>query len=199
MPWAEAHPDKSVYAGTPPWDIGRPQPTFVQLAETGEIEGSVIDVGCGTGENALFLARLGHEVWGIDLSPMAIRKAIAKSEERGIKVNFLTHNAFQLADLNRRFDSAIDSGLFHTFDDEERELFQQSLSAALRPGGTYFMMCFSEREPAGWGGPRRVTQSEIRHTFHLGWRVNYIREAKFETNIHRAGGMAWLSSISRLG
>jgi SAM-dependent methyltransferase len=208
MRWVEAHPEHwqdnlkhydSAYAGTPPWDIGKPQPAFVKLAEADEIKGSVLDVGCGTGENALFLARLGHEVWGVDSSPIAIRKAKAKSKKRGIKVNFLNHNALLLTDLNRRFDSAIDSGLFHGFDDEEREFFQQSLAAALRPGGTYFMMCFSEEEPAGWGGPRRVTQREIRKTFRTGWKVNYIREARFETNWPEIVGMAWLSSISRLG
>ncbi len=169
------------------------------MEKAGEIQGSVLDIGCGTGENALFLAGLGHEVWGIDSSTVAIQKAKAKSKARRIKVNFLAHDALSLPDLKRRFDSAIDSGLFHVFDDDERPLFERSLAATLPPGGTYFMMCFSEKEPVGWGGPRRVTQREIRNTFRSGWKVNYIREARFETNLHGTGGRAWLSSISRLG
>ena len=188
----------SAYEGTPPWDIGKPQPEIVRLSEAGEIQGSVLDVGCGTGENSLFLARLGHEVWGIDSSTLAIRKAKAKSKDRGLKVNFLNHNALQLQTLKHKFDSAIDTGLFHVFDDDERTLLAKSLAAALKPGGIYHMMCFSEKEPGGWGGPRRVTQREIRETFSSGWSVNYIREARFETNWHEIGGRAWLSSITHI-
>ncbi|MGA3359910.1 MAG: methyltransferase domain-containing protein [Halobacteriota archaeon] len=65
----------SVYQGDPPWDISRPQKEFVQLEKAGEIVGSVLDVGSGTGENALFLAAQGHEVWGVDFSPNAIKRA----------------------------------------------------------------------------------------------------------------------------
>ncbi len=188
----------SAYKGTPPWDIGKPQPEIVRLAETGEIQGSVLDVGCGTGENALFLAGLDHEVWGVDSSTLAIRKAKAKMKERGVKVNFLNHNALELQTLKHKFESAIDSGLFHVFEDDERKLFAMSLASVLKPGGVYFMMCFSEKEPADWGGPRRVTQREIRDSFSSGWHVNYIRGARFGTNMHDIGGRAWLSSITRL-
>lgn len=186
------------YEGTPPWDIGKPQRPFIRLAETGEITGSVLDVGCGTGENSLFLASLGHEVWGIDFSPKAIKKARGKAKQRRIKVDFYVYNALKLGGLKRQFDCAIDSGLFHVFPDEERAIYARSLHHALHTNGKYFMMCFSEKEPTDWGGPRRVTQQEIRETFANGWRVNYIREAKFETFFHQEGGMAWLSSISRL-
>lgn len=59
------------YRGTPPWDIGRPQPDFVRLEAAGEIEGSVLDVGCGTGEHVLYLAARGHDAWGVDLTSLA--------------------------------------------------------------------------------------------------------------------------------
>ena len=65
----------SAYRGTPPWDIGHPQKEFVGLVRRGEITGSVLDIGCGTGEHALFFAEEGHEVWGIDSAPLAIGKA----------------------------------------------------------------------------------------------------------------------------
>ena len=70
------------YRGTPPWDIGRPQPDFVRLEEAGEIQGSVLDVGCGTGEHVLYLASRGHDAWGVDLAPLAIDIARRKSAER---------------------------------------------------------------------------------------------------------------------
>lgn len=70
----------SAYDGIPPWDIGRPQMEIIQLAENGEISGRVLDAGCGTGENALYLASLGFEVWGIDGAPSAIEKAKEKAK-----------------------------------------------------------------------------------------------------------------------
>lgn len=185
------------YAGVPPWDIGRPQGEFVRLVEEGAIRGSVLDVGCGTGENALYLAGLGHDVVGVDAAPAAIEKATAKASERGLTATFLVHNALELARLGRAFDTVIDSGLFHIFSDEERPVFTESLSAVLRPGGTYYMLCFTESEPTDWGGPRRVSQAEIRSAFKEGWNVDYIKEARFETNIHRDGGLGWLSAITR--
>jgi SAM-dependent methyltransferase len=187
----------SAYSGTPPWDIGRPQREIVRLAEAGEIRGKVLDIGCGTGENVLYLSGLGHEAVGIDLSPTAIEKARQKAEERGQSVKFVVGNALNLEALRTRFDSVVDCGFFHTLSDDERRTFAQSLASVLTIGGTYFMLCFSDLEPDDWGGPRRVTQKEIRDTFGRGWRVNYIREARFETNSPLIGGRAWLSSITR--
>lgn len=184
------------YAGTPPWDIGRPQKEIMRLAEAGEIQGSVLDVGCGTGENVLYLAGLGYEAWGIDGAATAIEKAKAKAAQRGLKANFLVADALDLQRLGRTFDTVIDTGLFHVFSDEERPLFADSLATVLRPGGTYYMLCFSEREPGSWG-PRRVTQAEIRATFSQGWRINAIRQATFEIN-QPGEARAWLSSITRL-
>ncbi|WAM22758.1 MAG: methyltransferase domain-containing protein (plasmid) [Candidatus Methanoperedens sp.] len=185
------------YEGTPPWDIGRPQKEFVRLAEEREISGRVLDVGSGTGENALYLASVGFEVWGIDAAQSAIKIAKEKAKERGIAVNLLVSDALKLQLLKNNFDTVIDSGLFHVFSDEERPIFAASLSSALYPGGKYFMLCFSEHEP-GTYGPRRVTQAEIRAAFSKGWKINYIREAVLETTFGSEGVKAWLSSISRL-
>lgn len=187
----------SAYAGIPPWDVGRPQREIVQLAEEGETSGKVLDVGCGTGENALYLAGLGFEVWGIDRAPTAIEKAKDKASKRGITANFIVYNALELQLLKNKFETVIDCGLFHIFSDEERPIFASSLSFVLCPGRKYFMLCFSDRKPGSWG-PRRVGQAEIQATFSKGWMINYIREARFETNLDPNGSHAWLSSITRL-
>ena len=187
----------SAYKGTPPWDIGRPQKEFVGLARRGEITGSVLDIGCGTGENALFFAAEGHEVWGVDSAPHAIAKAKRKAEERGLTVEFLVLSALELKRLARTFDTATDSGLFHTLSDGDRPVFVRNLAAVLPPGGRYFMLCFSDREPGGYA-PRRITEREIRETFRDGWAVRYIQPATFESNTRVEGPKAWLSSIVKL-
>ncbi len=187
----------SAYKGVPPWDIGRPQKEFIRLAEDGEISGIVLDVGCGTGENALYLASLGFEVWGVDAAPAAIKKAKEKAKECGISINFLVSDALKLQLLQNKFDTVIDCGLFHVFSDEERPVFAAGLSSALSPGGKYLMLCFIEHEPGSYG-PRRVTQAEIRAAFSKGWKINYIREAELETTSGAGGVKAWLSSITRL-
>jgi SAM-dependent methyltransferase len=197
----------AAYEGTPPWDIGRPQAEFVRLAEAGEIRGAVLDAGCGTGENALFLASRGHEAVGIDFVPAAIERARIKALERGLAVDFRVGDALRLADLGRSFDTVVDSGLFHTFDDDERTAWAASLAAVLRPGGRYFMLCFSEHEKGG-GGPRRVTQAEIRATFGgSGWHVVSINPARLSSHLGSGGRWArltgsggrraWLATIER--
>jgi cyclopropane fatty-acyl-phospholipid synthase-like methyltransferase len=180
----------------PPWDIGRPQGEIVRLARTKQFTGSVLDLGCGTGENALYLASLGHETWGIDSSPYAIEKAKKKAQERHLKVTLLVRDALEVGDLGRTFDNVIDTGLFHIFSDEERPLYALTIASVLRPSGKYHMLCFSDHETDPQG-PRPVTRKKIRATFRHGWKINYIRAARFEDNIHMDGAYAWLSSITR--
>jgi len=186
---------ESAYLGTPPWDIGRPQPAIMRLAETGQITGSVLDVGCGTGENALYLAERGFSVMGVDGAPTAVRKARAKAKRRGLAAHFEVADALNLSMPKRQFDTVIDSGLFHVFSDEERARFIESLGRVVRLGGVYFLMCFSDKQPGDWG-PRRVTLAEIRSVFKDGWRINYVEPSAFDTNEGHAH--AWLASISRL-
>lgn len=183
--------------GTPPWDIGRPQPEFVRLAEAGRFDGRVIDIGCGTGENALFIASRGLDVVGVDVAPEAIRQATAKAAARGLAARFEVADVLDLNQYTAAFDTAIDSGVFHVFDDDSRPLYARSVGGALRPGGRLFLMCFSEHEPGDWG-PRRVTRAEIRSTFADGWIVDAIEPATFETNLEgEARVQAWLARLTR--
>ena len=104
---------QQAYEGQAPWDIGKPQPMLVEAA--GQIAGSVLDAGCGTGDNALFFAERGQPVLGIDLIDTPIEKARRKAEKRGVQAEFLQMDALKLTSLDRTFDSVIDCGLFHVF------------------------------------------------------------------------------------
>jgi len=149
------HDFDAAYLGTPPWDTGRPQTAFRELADAGELRGRVLDVGCGTGEHALMAAALGLEAMGVDASPRAIRLAKTKADERGLPVRFVVWDALQLAALGERFDTVLDSGLYHVFDDTVRVRYVESLAFALPPGSRYFMLCFSESQPVAIGATIR--------------------------------------------
>jgi SAM-dependent methyltransferase len=190
----------SAYRGVPPWDIGKPQGEIVRLEEQGALRGSVLDCGCGTGENALYLAARGHEVWGVDAAPNAIRKADSKARERSAGgasgARFLVADALNLGDLGRTFDSIIDCGLFHVFSDADRKRYVSSLESVTAPGTKLVVLCFSDLQP-GDAGPRRVSREEIRRSFKKGWRVEDIRAATLETNLDGDPVRAWLSEIVR--
>jgi SAM-dependent methyltransferase len=187
----------ALYAGMPPWDIGRPQPAFVALAENGEIKGRVLDVGCGTGEHALLAAGLGLEATGVDVAAAAIGAAEAKAAERGLEARFLVWNALDLAALGELFDTVLDSGCFHVLDDDDRPAYVASLGAATRVGGRCHLLCFSDRQP-GLFGPRRVSQEELRAAFADGWRLDAIESATIDSRDGRGSALAWLATITHV-
>jgi 2-polyprenyl-3-methyl-5-hydroxy-6-metoxy-1,4-benzoquinol methylase len=135
---------ESAYGGQAPWDIGKPQKVFVDLAD--RVAGSVLDAGCGTGDTALFFAGRGCQVTGIDFIEEPIRRAQRKAAERGLQVTFLVKDALTLGDWSERFDNVIDSGLFHGFSDEDRHRYVEGLAAVLKPGGRLFLACFSDED-----------------------------------------------------
>ena len=187
----------SSYQGAPPpWDIGAPQPRFAALADAGCLQGEVLDSGCGTGEHVLMAARRGAQATGIDIAELAIEQARAKAEERGIAATFLVGDVLHLDRLARQFDVITDSGVFHVFDDSEREVYVASLASALRPGGALYLMCFSDRQPGDWG-PRRVSEAELRAAFADGWSITAIEAATFDITIDPNGAQAWLASVIR--
>ena len=193
-PWDDSYTSEA----PPPWDIGKPQPAFVRLAESGLLTGQVLDVGCGTGEQSLLAASHGARATGVDLSPAAIAQARAKAAQRGLDVRFEVADALDLGQLDPNFDVIIDSGVFHVFSDEDRPRYVASLAAVLRPGGTLYLMCFSDRQPGDFG-PRRVREDELRASFSDGWAVQSITADTFE--IRPMGdttrAQAWLAVFTR--
>jgi SAM-dependent methyltransferase len=188
------------YAGPPPpWDIGRPQSAFVRLAEAGALPGILLDAGCGTGEHTVLAASYGARALGIDVSPLAIEIARRKAGERGIDTSFQVLDALLLDTLGQTFDTIVDSGLFHVFDDPARIQYVTAVHAALRPGGHLHLMCFSDRQPGDWG-PRRVTEGELRAAFGSGWRIESLAPDHFDINpgLGTPTPEAWLVDVIRL-
>jgi SAM-dependent methyltransferase len=191
--------DEVYAADTPaPWDIGRPQPAFVRLADRGLLTGRLLDAGCGTGENTLLAASRGADAMGIDISPRAVGRARGKAAGRGLPARFEVADLLSLGSLGMTFDTVIDSGVFHVFEDPQRAQYVTSLASVLRPGGYCYLMCFSDRQPGGFG-PRRVSQDELRAAFSDGWVVEAITADAFEVNPIQGttAAQAWLATIRR--
>jgi cyclopropane fatty-acyl-phospholipid synthase-like methyltransferase len=168
---------QQAYQGKAPWDIGKPQPALVEAKH--QITGAILDVGCGTGENALFFAERGSQVTGIDFLEKPIVEAQSKAQARGLQATFLVMDALQLKEMREVFDSVIDCGLFHVFSDQDRARYVAGLANVVKPGGRLFLLCFSDQEPPG-DGPRRVSQQEIHEAFARGWKVESIQQTRFE-------------------
>ena len=192
----QPHDFEALYAGTPPWDIGRPQTAFLELAQAGVLGGRVLDVGCGTGEHTLMAAGLGLEATGIDIAAVAIARAEGKARDRGLAARFVVWDALHLAALGEQFDTVLDCGLFHVFDDDDRARFVESLGAVMPAGARYHLLCFSDRQPGDWG-PRRVSQNEIRTSFSDGWQVDAIEAATIDITIDPNGAQAWRAAVTR--
>ena len=167
--------------------------------------GDVLDVGCGTGENALHLASLGRRVVGIDAAPTAVARAREKAAERGLPAAFLVADALDLAKLRRRFETVIDCGLFHTFEPEQRRPYAHSLCEVLSSGGTLHVLCFSDAEPPG-PGPRRIAEHELGDAFRGIFVTTRIRPGRLREHAppRRREGVgrdadADLRSVLRLG
>jgi SAM-dependent methyltransferase len=193
-PW-----DASYHYGSPPWDTGSPQPAIARVASEGGFAGSVLDAGCGTGENALYVAGLGLSVLGVDVAETALAIARAKAAERGIEVEFAAADALHLERLGRAFDTVLDSGLFHSFDDAERPGYVASLASVTQRDGTLYVLCFSDEGPDT--GPHPVSREELAAAFNSGngWRVAAIEAERAQTRFHgEHGAPAWLARIKRI-
>jgi SAM-dependent methyltransferase len=193
-PW-----DASYYDGPAPWDVGRPQPTVARLALEGGFAGTVLDAGCGTGENSLLVAALGLPVLGVDVAETALSMAREKAAERGIPAEFAWADALRLERLGRRFDTVLDCGLFHAFDADERPGYVASVASVTGNGATLYVLCFSDE--GSDTGPHPVSRDELAAPFGpgSGWNIAAIEPDRVLTRFHDdLGAPAWLATLTRI-
>lgn len=199
LPW-----DASYHDGPAPWDVGHPQPTIVRLAAQGAFRGTVLDAGCGTGENAFHIAGLGLpdvSILGVDVAETALKLARVRAKEAGFGavVEFATADAFALQRLGRTFQTVLDSGLFHTFNADERPRYAASLASVTEPGGMLYVLCFSDDGPDT--GPHPISRDDLRAAFSpdRGWRIVTIESDRVQTRYHDDNGApAWLATVTRI-
>lgn len=190
------------YEGAPPpWDIGHPQRDLLAAFDQLSLAGAVLDLGCGTGEHVLELARRGLDAWGVDSTPAAIAVAEKKAEERNLKATFRVGDALEMAALGRTFDTVLDCGLFHVIAEEDRLRYARELPRVLPAGGRFLMLGWSTNRTER--GPRGYSPEELRAYLADGWREEWIRPARFEVmrleGVPEGGMPAWVSSFVRAG
>ena len=199
--------DSAYAAGSPPWVIDEPQPTIVQLERDGRITGQVLDAGCGTGEHTIYLAQRGYDVLGIDFSPTAIARASEQARTLGVPAKFEVADVMDLSGPPR-FDTIVDSALFHVFGQrEERLRYAANLHAVCRPGGRVYVLALSD---AGPGLGPHIPDDYIRDAFTDGWRLLDLQESRYRVIVppyvdpalgltpnESADMLAWLATVER--
>lgn len=188
----------AIYSGGAPWEIGEPQPEIVNIERAGGFRGSVLDVGCGFGENAMYLARKGHAVHAIDFVSAVIERARDhyRVESGRLRIVFEVADALELGRLGRTFDCVLDSGMFHLLSDQQRLAYERSLRSATASGSVVHMLCFSEDETRT-GGPRRIRLDDVSAAFGASWEIRSARAAEYRAKAFESPARAWAIELVR--
>lgn len=165
--------------GLTPFDLEEPLPWVVALAQQGRIRGRVLDAGCGGGHNALYLARRGHDVVGIDVAPSAISRARHKAGQQGVRAEFAVGDLVNLASWPGMFDTVIDIGCFHSLYPEDRARYAAALHAACHRGALLHLRCFTDGRQPGFAGPGTagLSASDLEQSFADGWDIEDLSTA----------------------
>jgi SAM-dependent methyltransferase len=165
-----------------PWDIGAAQPVVIEAERAGRFHGAVADIGCGLGDNAIYLAGQGHAVTGIDAAPSAVEQAAERARQRGVDVEFVVADATSLAGLEGRFDSVLDSACYHCLDEDARYAYAAALHRATRPDALLTLFCFQTGD-RGLAAAMGISEDNLRTTWgKAGWDITDLRPARYHGN-----------------
>lgn len=185
MDWDGAYKGEAGFEGSPPWNIGEPQPELAALHRAGKFRSDVLDAGCGHAELSLALASDGFTVVGLDLSPTAIAAANNAAQLRGLSTaSFAQADITSFTGYDGRFNTVVDSTLFHSLPVEGRDGYLRSIHRASAPGASYYVLVFAKGAfPAELETkPNEVTEVELRDAVSKHWEIDDIRPAFIHAN-----------------
>lgn len=176
-----AHWDQRYREGNAPWDTGRPSSELHRVLAAGKIAPCrAIELGCGTGTNAIWLARHGFDVTAMDLSPLVIERARADADQAGVAVRFLAADVFALPDLGEPFRFFFDRGCYHIVRRVDPARYVEALDRVTAPGAAGLVLAGNAKEPHD-PGPPVVTEEQIRSEFGRAFEVVWLREFRFDS------------------
>jgi cyclopropane fatty-acyl-phospholipid synthase-like methyltransferase len=170
----------------------------VRLVAAGVFTGAVLDVGCGTGDNALCIAAQGVHVFGFDVAPTAVSIAREHAAAERVDAEFAVGDALDLGQLGQSFDTVLDCALFHALDADERRTYITGLASLITTGGKLYLLCFADSDTETTG-PHPVSQQELRDPFadDPTWEINSIDHERLLARFAPDGVPAWLLKADR--
>ena len=183
--------------GTPPWETGRPAGELIRVVKEGIVRPvPALEIGCGSGADAVYLARRGFDVTAIDSSPIALERARTRAEREGAWIRFILEDVFHFAQTSEPFDFVYDAGFYHFIRQSDLDRFLDLLWRVTRPGTLYLTLAGSVGEEAE-GGPPQVSEDEIR--FELGrlFEFVHLRPFRLESPSRREGYLGWSCLMRR--
>jgi len=190
--------DAAYRGGRPPWDTGRPSSELVRAVEKGAVRPCrAVELGCGTGTNAVYLAGREFDVTAVDLSPTALTLGEKKAREAGVNVRWLLADVLALPKLEP-FDFIYDRGCYHGVRRANATGYVDSLRRLSKPGARVLILAGNANEPPPHSGPPRVKEEEIRADFSKHFEIVELRETHFDAADSKAtGALAWCILLER--
>ena len=185
MDWDDAYREEGAFEGPPPWNIGEPQPELAALIRDGKVRSDVLDAGCGHAELSLALAADGYTVVGIELTPTAVAAAKKAAAERNLpNATFVQDDITRFSGYDGRFNTIIDSTLFHSLPIDGRDGYLKSVYHAAAPGAVYYILVFAKGAfPAELEQkPNEVDETELRAAVGTYWEIDDVRPAFIHAN-----------------
>jgi SAM-dependent methyltransferase len=192
LDWDSVYREQGQFEGPPPWNIGEPQPELAALIAAGKFRSDVLDAGCGYAELSLALAADRYTVVGIDLTPTAVAAATKSAQERGLSnASFAQADITSFTGYDGRFNTVVDSTLFHSLPVEGRDGYLSSVHRAAAPGASYYVLVFAKGAfPAELETkPNEVDEDELRAAVSKHWEIDEIRPAYIHANIPQVADM----------
>lgn len=180
--------NESYASGQMPWDTGQPEPMLVEFVTSGVVTpGPMLEIGAGTGTNAIWMADRGFDVLGVDVSPLAVERAHVKMEGRALRCRFAAWDFLVAPPPDGPFQFVFDRGCFHVFDEPgEREQFAAQVAAVLEPGGLWLSLIGSTEGPPREIGPPRRSAREVALAIEPALEMVELRSTEFRGNNAKA-------------